>query len=388
MSVYTYTTLDNPSAHSTTQPLGINDPGQVVGIFDLPIIFSTYYGFLYSGGSYTTLSDPSSTAPNGSGTFASGINAFGQIVGYYRGRTGNNEGFLYSGGTWTTLDDPLATISTEPAGINASGQIVGSFRDNSGYHGFLYSGGIYTTLDGPQTISLTHAQGINAAGQIVGWYANASGTHGFLYFGNFSSLGENDMILRNSGTGGMQVYDIKNNQITGTAFLGTVGLNWQMAGVSNHGTQSDLVLRDSGTGGLQIYNISNNAITGAAFLGAVGLDWQASGFGDFSSRNEGDMLLRNVNTGGLLIYDISNNQITGSFFLGNVGLDWQYAGIAPRSWSRHIRPGAAQCQHRRVSGLQHRRQYAGGISQLGCGRTGLAARRLRRLCSGRRHRQL
>jgi len=44
----------------------------------------------------------------------------------------------------------------------------------------------------------------------------------------------------------MQVYDISNNQITGSAFMGTVGLNWQMAGVSNHGTQSDLVLRDSG----------------------------------------------------------------------------------------------------------------------------------------------
>jgi hypothetical protein len=27
-------------------------------------------------------------------------------------------------------------------------------------------------------------------------------------FGNFSSRSENDMILRNAGTGGMQVYDI------------------------------------------------------------------------------------------------------------------------------------------------------------------------------------
>src|SRR5437764_15079995 len=92
MSVYTYATLDNPSEASTTQPLGINEAGQVVGIFDLPIIFSTYYGFLYSGGSYTTLSDPSSTVPNGSGTFAYSINAFGQFVGNYRGRTGYNDG--------------------------------------------------------------------------------------------------------------------------------------------------------------------------------------------------------------------------------------------------------------------------------------------------------
>jgi hypothetical protein len=102
-----------------------------------------------------------------------------------------------------------------------------------------------------------------------------------------------------------------------------------MAGVSNHGTQSDLVLRDSGTGGLMIYNINNNQISGAASLGTVGLDWQVSGFGDFSSRNEDDMLLRNVNTGGLELYDISNNQITGAFFLGTIGVDWQFAGVAP-----------------------------------------------------------
>jgi hypothetical protein len=126
----------------------------------------------------------------------------------------------------------------------------------------------------------------------------------------------------------MQVYDIRDNHLTGTASLGAVGLNWQMAGVSNHGAQSDLVLRDSVGGGLIIYNVANNTITGAVPLGAVGLDWQPSGFGDFSSRGEGDMLLRNVNTGGLLLYDIVNNAITGAFFLGNVGLDWQYAGVA------------------------------------------------------------
>jgi hypothetical protein len=72
-------------------------------------------------------------------------------------------------------------------------------------------------------------------------------------FGNFGSFGETDMMLRNVNTGGLQVYNINNNQIIGSAFIGTVGLNWQMAGVSNHGTQSDLVLRDSGTGGLEIY---------------------------------------------------------------------------------------------------------------------------------------
>jgi hypothetical protein len=38
--------------------------------------------------------------------------------------------------------------------------------------------------------------------------------------------------LRNSETGGLRVYNIANNQITGTALLGTVGLEWQFAGVA------------------------------------------------------------------------------------------------------------------------------------------------------------
>jgi hypothetical protein len=39
-----------------------------------------------------------------------------------------------------------------------------------------------------------------------------------------------------------------------------------------------LVLRNVNTGEFEVYNISNNQITGAALLGQVGLDWQLGGF--------------------------------------------------------------------------------------------------------------
>ena len=41
---------------------------------------------------------------------------------------------------------------------------------------------------------------------------------------------------------------------------------------------SDLVLRNVNTGAFQVYNIANNQLTGSASLGAVGLDWQLGGF--------------------------------------------------------------------------------------------------------------
>jgi hypothetical protein len=173
----------------------------------------------------------------------------------------------------------------------------------------------------PNSINLTGSASLGAVG--LNW--RFSGT------GNFSSRGETDMLLRDANSGGLQVYDINNNQITGSAFMGAVGLNWQFSGIGNfsgRGT-SDMLLRDANTGGLQAYNINSNQITGSAFLGAVGVDWQFSGVGNFSSvPGESDLLLRNVNTGGLLLHDIANNQITGSFFLGNVGVDFQFAGVA------------------------------------------------------------
>jgi hypothetical protein len=38
------------------------------------------------------------------------------------------------------------------------------------------------------------------------------------------------------------------------------------------------VLRNVNTGAFEVYNIANNQITGAASLGQVGLDWQLGGF--------------------------------------------------------------------------------------------------------------
>src|SRR5256886_2198241 len=100
-------------------------------------------------------------------------------------------------------------------------------------------------------------------------------------FGNFSGKpGETDMLLRNVNTGGLEVYDIANNQLTGAAFIGTVGLDWQFAGIApaNGAGTSDLVLRNVNSGAFEVYDIANNQLTGAASLGAVGTDWQLGGF--------------------------------------------------------------------------------------------------------------
>src|SRR5207245_2103670 len=138
------------------------------------------------------------------------------------------------------------------------------------------------------------------------------------------------MLLRNANTGGFEVYDISNNNITGAAFLGNVGMDWQVMGFGNFASfgETDMMLRNVNTGGVEVYDINNNQIIGASFMGTVGLDWQVGGFGNFSSRGTSDMVLRNAKTGAFEVYDIANNQITAAASLGQVGLDWQVGGLA------------------------------------------------------------
>jgi len=87
-------------------------------------------------------------------------------------------------------------------------------------------------------------------------------------------------------------------------------------------------MRNTTTGGLEVYDIANNQITGAAFLGTVGLDWQFAGIAPIHAPGASDLVLRNVNTGAFEVYDIASNQITGAASLGQVGLDWQLGGFA------------------------------------------------------------
>src|SRR5262249_5637739 len=71
-----------------------------------------------------------------------------------------------------------------------------------------------------------------------------------------------------------------------------------------------------------------NQITGASVLGTVGLEWQFAGVAPIHAAGVSDLILRNVNTGQFEVYDIANNQITGAALLGQVGLDWQLGGFA------------------------------------------------------------
>ncbi len=170
-TTYSYSNIEVPGSTSTS-PRGINSNGDVVGYYQNS---SGVFGFLLSGGVYTTISCPDAVT----GTFVYGINDNGVIVGYY-GKDFTDVGFMYINGECRNLPRFNGSVAY-PTGINNQGHIVGYyFVSQSITEGFELVGKTYTEISVPNS-TWTSAVGINLAGTISGTYQDSTGSHGFLY---------------------------------------------------------------------------------------------------------------------------------------------------------------------------------------------------------------
>jgi probable HAF family extracellular repeat protein len=172
-----------PGAQGNEEGIGINNEGTIVGTYRLSAPPAGSYGiagssgFIFKDGVYSTFN-----YPNAIGTHPTGINDHGDIVGIFRDANNVRHGFLLKDGSFSSVDVPVAiggTIGgTYGEGINNAGEVVGRYLDsNSVQHGFVLSKGVYTTLDFPGA-SDSVAFGLNDRGQIVGTYNG--GTGGFI----------------------------------------------------------------------------------------------------------------------------------------------------------------------------------------------------------------
>jgi hypothetical protein len=84
--------------------------------------------------------------PNSSLTIVRGINARGDILGFYVGLDGVGHDFLLRNGVFTKIVYPG---DASARAMNARGDIVGAFGDESGAHAFLLSDGKFTKIDYP-----------------------------------------------------------------------------------------------------------------------------------------------------------------------------------------------------------------------------------------------
>ncbi len=164
----TYKAVNYPHAAQQGGTQGVNDLGQIVGVYVDGS--GVNHGYELSGGKFTTLDVPFTGAI---ATFAYGINNSGEIVGGWIDSGQNGHGFTLTGGNYVSFDFP-GGHDTQAFSINSTGDIVGPYDDESGItHGFLLSGGTYTSIDFPGAPA-SLAGGINDAGDIVGNYCTTN----------------------------------------------------------------------------------------------------------------------------------------------------------------------------------------------------------------------
>ncbi len=181
LASFAYRTINNPNAGTTfgqgTFPTGINDNGMIVGSYVDPQ--SNEHGFSLSGNNPITIDPVASAAIE-----VLGVNNSGQIVGFYSGQTCSACGFLLSAGSYTI--DPYGLLSV--TGLNNTGQFLGSSTNGTR---LLVSGGISTVLSFGNSLD---PRGINDWGSIVGTYCfnNCNSHAGFMYdsHGNYSTFPE------------------------------------------------------------------------------------------------------------------------------------------------------------------------------------------------------
>jgi len=178
--------------YATAINAGANGAGpEVVGYYYDDIGMA--HGFVYTGSftsidnsDFTTIDDPNVGASGG--TYLTGINDSGEVVGYYIDSGGMHHGFtamptsdgVYEANAFTDINDPNAgNFGTYATGINDAGEVVGYYYDgNNDLHGFLYEDGVYIDLNDPSAADGTYATAINNSGQVVGYYED-DGFNGF-----------------------------------------------------------------------------------------------------------------------------------------------------------------------------------------------------------------
>jgi probable HAF family extracellular repeat protein len=165
--LYTVTDLGTLPGASGSYASGINNAGQVVGFSDIP----PTHAFLSSNGQMQDLG----TLPGGQNSYAYAINNGGQVTGAANPSVGPPVAFLYSNGQMLNLGS-LGPCCSTGAAINDRGQITGSSDTPNGLlHAFLYSDGQMQDLGALLPADYSVGTGINNSGQVTGWYQISGG---------------------------------------------------------------------------------------------------------------------------------------------------------------------------------------------------------------------
>ena len=163
-----FTAINFPKSNGT-QAIGINDKGDVVGLYLDST--SVQHGYVKRGTKYTSID-----VSGDSTTEAWGINNSGQITVFAVNSSGGYDSFLYNGKTFKKISDPSAgTTGTIARIVNNKGDVAGAYFNSSGLEvGFLRHSGKYYDVKDPKGANGTRPDGLNDQVEIVGRYVTSS----------------------------------------------------------------------------------------------------------------------------------------------------------------------------------------------------------------------
>jgi probable HAF family extracellular repeat protein len=160
-----------PPHEKQSRVVAINKAGDVIVRYGA----NQYYNpFVYHKGKFTQIAFPGALD-----TYPGFLTDSGILGGNYYTGANYGYGFVLSGGTYTTYSPSGSTFATV-TGVGPAGQIVGTFNDAGGKtHGFEYASGTYYQIDVPNSTSTT-ISGVGATGMIFGYYTTSEGYYGFV----------------------------------------------------------------------------------------------------------------------------------------------------------------------------------------------------------------
>jgi len=181
---------------------GINASAEVVGYEpEYSTSPPVFHAFVYSN---SALHDIHSASIFPTGTSATAINGSGVVVGEGELDADRFHAFAYSNGQMVDIGPP-GSYQASAVGINDAGQIVGNAYFTQGGGGaFVYSNGKFTYLAAPSSSVTVSAFAISSTGEVAGTFYFNSGTpaHAAMYHnGAWTDLGGVAGASATHGTG-------------------------------------------------------------------------------------------------------------------------------------------------------------------------------------------
>jgi len=158
----TYTQIDYPGA-IYSEVWGVDAIGDVSGFYEDAT--SEWHGYILSGGIYTQIDYPDAT-----GTFLYGLNDLGQVVG---DTAFPSQGFLYDISTHAFTQLTCDSSGVIPIGINNAGVIAG-FTNTSQPEGLALVGSDCRTIPLVKMLN-TYVYGVSASNELVGYLRASDG---------------------------------------------------------------------------------------------------------------------------------------------------------------------------------------------------------------------